>query len=543
MIRFAARPLPRLVLISTLLYCLVFAPHISLTPVRAERSVPAGKSNKTQSNSKARKQGEMLIKFRHGTPQQTKDQILGAFGKESKELRGRDKITKLKLKDGLDLDTQIGNVKQLSDAVEWAESNFVVSRSSVKLQAATPNDPLYSQQWALENSGQGGGAPGSDIGARAGWPTTTGSEKTIVAVIDTGVDTTHPDLKENLWVNNREEKGKKNQDDEGDGYVDDVYGWNFVNDSGDVTDDHGHGTAMAGIIAAQGNNGQGMSGVMWKASVMTLKALDSTGSGAISDVVEAMDFAATHGASVINCSFGTDAYSYALLDAIQRVSSYGVLVVASAGNDGRDITNNPYYPAGYTVGNLISVAATSNGDQLAAFSNWSPTLVQIAAPGVGVLTTAPGGQYVTATGTSASAPLVAGAAGLLKTLGAWMSAESVAKSLIDGARKSPHLYGKVATEGVVNLGESITIFQKIGEDEGPGGPGGPGNPGGPDAPRSPNGPGKPVGPGGPSNAINLDYIRNNRPKPGEGRVRVNVAPESPYNEEPAGSADITLKKA
>ncbi len=292
-------------------------------------------------------------------------------------------------------------------------------------------------------------------------------------MIDTGVDSRHPDLARNLWSNKREANGKKNEDDDRDGYVDDVSGWNFVNDSPNVNDDHGHGTAMAGIIAAETNNRQGIAGVMWQASLMPLKALDSTGSGAISDVVEAIDFATSHGAAVINCSFGTEAFSQALLDAINHASLSGALVVASAGNNGWDLSQTPYYPAGYSASNLIAVAATNNADQLATFSNYGANNVHIAAPGIDVLTTYPNNRYVTLTGTSATAPLVAGVAGLLKSRRGFVSAQWIRKVIIDSARKVSSLNGIVSSGGVVSTGEAIVAFIKNEEEGGStGGPGG-----------------------------------------------------------------------
>ena len=197
------------------------------------------------------------------------------------------------------------------------EPNYLVSKTAVQT-TPTPNDPNFNAQWTLQNTGQSGGTPNSDIHAKLGWQKGTGSRNTIIAIVDTGVDLNHPDLKNNLWVNQKEKNGKKNKDDDGNGYTDDVNGWNFINDTPDVSDDHNHGTNMAGIIAAEGNNAAGMTGVMWQASLMPLKALDASGSGYVSDVVEALDYAADNGATVINCSFGTSAASMALQAAITR---------------------------------------------------------------------------------------------------------------------------------------------------------------------------------------------------------------------------------
>jgi subtilisin family serine protease len=337
--------------------------------------------------TKPHNEDEIIVKFKPDAIQSLRDVVVRAYAESEKQSRGRSGLTRLKIKDGLDLSNIIYNLKQMDALVEYAEPNYLVTTADnvtirsnrpgrSKQDSKTPNDPQFGSQWALSNTGQDNGMPGSDIGALAGWRQTTGSTETIIAVIDTGVDTRHPDLTRNLWGNKREEHGKKGEDDDGDGYVDNISGWNFVSDSGDVTDDQGHGTAMAGILAAEGDNREGITGVMWRASIMPLKALDGTGSGTILDVAEAIDFAATHGASVINCSFGTDAYSQTLLDAINRASMSGVLVVASAGNDSRDLSQTPYYPASYTASNLITVAATTNGDQLAEFSNWGESQAQ-----------------------------------------------------------------------------------------------------------------------------------------------------------------------
>jgi subtilisin family serine protease len=531
----------RLVLSFLFSFSLVYGPIISLRTVRAEKPVSIKPAGKPQLVTGPHKEGEIIVKFKQDAPQTLRDQVVQNMAGKVKRSRGRSGLSTLRIKDGLDLSNTIFNLKQLNAVIEYAEPNYLVTRTGninkpnrnkrLKQESKVPNDSRFGFQWALSNTGQDNGAPGSDIGALGGWQKTTGSEKTIVAVIDTGVDTNHPDLVNNLWVNKKEDKGKKGEDDDNDGYVDDISGWNFVNDSNDVADDHGHGTAMAGIIAAEGDNQQGIAGVMWRAGIMPLKALDSTGSGTISDVVEAIDYAVSHGANVINCSFGTDGYSQSLLDAINRASMSGALVVASAGNDGRDLSQEPYYPASYTASNLITVAATANGDQLADFSNWSESQVQIAAPGIDILTTYPNGDYVSVSGTSAAAPLVAGVAGLLKTMRGWVSAQAVRQSLIDGARKSNFLHGKVLSGGVVSAGEAIAVFIKPGGGGGNGG-GGNGDGGNGDGGNGGggNGGGGNGGGGGGSQAggINHDLMRNSTPNLPEPRVSVNLPPCCDY---------------
>ena len=223
----------------------------------------------------------------------------------------------------------------------------------------------------------------------------------MIAVIDSGIDFTHPDLINNQWTNPSPSANG------------DRHGWDFVADNAEVKDEQGHGTAVAGIIAAEGNNSLGVSGVMWRASLMSLRVLDNTGTGDIASAVEAIDYAVAHGAHVINLSWGTTGNSLALKDAMERALRRNVVVVCSAGNSGQNLDQNPYYPASFDLKDLIVVAATDNFDQPASWSNWSARRITVAAPGTNILTTQRGGDYWTVTGTSAAAPVVTGVAGLL----------------------------------------------------------------------------------------------------------------------------------
>jgi hypothetical protein len=548
MVRLASAQL-RFPLTLLLAYCVAAAPLFALraaesTPpnlARRAASVPAPASQLPAAPQKA---DEVIVKFRPQAADAVRQQILDTYGKAHKKLRGGNSglpfagggsgLTKLTVKDNLTALAAVSALNQLNQVVEWAEPNYLVARHSLQ-SSALPNDQQFPAQWALLNTGQEGGVPGADInvaGAAGGWTKTTGDEKTVVAVIDTGVDTTHPDLRRNLWVNKKEDKGQAGEDDDRNGYVDDVQGWNFVADNNNVADDHGHGTRMAGLIAARGNNGQGVAGVLWEASLLPLKALDATGSGSIADVVEAMDYAVEQGAGVINCSFGTPAFSQALLEAINRAAMAGVVVVASAGNDAQDISASPYYPAGYAAGNLISVAATTNGDLLAAFSNWSAAKVHVAAPGVSVLTTERGGGYASVTGTSASAALTSGVAGLLKTLRGWVSAQTVRASIVSGARKVAWLEGKAASAGVVNAGGAVIALANGGGDNGNGNGGG--NGGG-------NGNGN--GAGNQTNLPPLDFMRANRPARPEPRVSVNSLPDVLYDDPGSGGGGGVFTEA
>lgn len=304
--------------------------------------------------------------------------------------------------------------------VETAELNYMVSVQRV------PNDTFFNQLWGLHNIGQSVGNPGSqtsgtvdaDIDGPESWDRLVGNIGTRIAVIDTGIDYAHPDLASNMWVNTAEKNGLPGVDDDGNGYIDDVYGYDFINNDSNPFDDHGHGTHVAGIIAARGNNGLGVVGVSWKASLMALKFLDANGSGSSSDAAEAILYAASMGAKIMNNSWGGGGYSQVLYDAINHANSVNALFVAAAGNGGYDQIGDdndttPFYPANYDLPNVLSVAAADQNDALASFSNFGSTTVDLSAPGVNIYSTLPGNNYGYLSGTSMATPYVSGAAGLL----------------------------------------------------------------------------------------------------------------------------------
>ena len=232
--------------------------------------------------------------------------------------------------------------------------------------ASIPNDPGFSLQWALHNTGQDventPGTPGADINATPAWGISTGSNTVIVAVIDTGVNYTLPDLSPNIWTNP----------------VDGSHGWNYIAGTNNPLDDYGHGTDCAGILGAVGNNGIGIAGVDWHVQVMALKAFDSSGNGLNSNAIAAIQYADAHGASVISNSWSGIVSDQAMEDAI---AASPAVVVSAAGNDASDNDNIPHYPASYPSANIISVAATDQNDNLASFSDYGPTSVNLAAPG------------------------------------------------------------------------------------------------------------------------------------------------------------------
>lgn len=343
-----------------------------------------------------------------------------------------------------------------SPDIEYAEPDFLLSPSQTNA-----NDPGYSELYGLNNTGQTGGADGADIDAPEAWASTTGSADTTVAVIDTGVDVEHPDLQNNIWVNEDEIPGN-GMDDDGNGYVDDVNGWDFYNDDNtvyDSADGDNHGTHVAGTIAAEGNNGTGVTGVNWQAGIMPLKFLGPKG-GYVSDAVEAINYAVANGAPISNNSWGGGGYSQALKDAIDRADSSGHLFVAAAGNGGSDGVGDdndatPSYPASYDSQNIVSVAATDARDDLASFSNFGAESVDLAAPGVRILSTLPGEAYGYYSGTSMATPHVAGAAALVASMNPEMHDYKIKRRLLDSAQATPSLSTRIVTGGRLNAAEAL----------------------------------------------------------------------------------------
>ncbi|MGE0725973.1 MAG: S8 family serine peptidase, partial [Alphaproteobacteria bacterium] len=338
-----------------------------------------------------------------------------------------------------------------SGIVENAEPNYVISAS------ITPNDPNFSKQWALHNTGQAyatsGGAPvagsaDADIDAPTAWDMQTAAE-VVVAVIDSGINLTHPDLVDNLWRNEDEVAGN-GIDDDGNGYVDDYYGYDFHNGDADPSDDNGHGTHVAGIIAAEGNNGIGVAGVAWNATVMAVKFLDATGSGLTSNAIAALNYAVANGAAISNASWSGAGHSTLLSNAIAAAGAAGHLVVAAAGNNGVDLEVSPRYPVSHDLDNIIAVAATDDDDLLASYSNYGADSVDLAAPGSNIYSTL-GTGYAFLSGTSMATPYVTGAATLVWSVNPALTWQEVKDIILASVDPLPALDGKVATGGRLNL--------------------------------------------------------------------------------------------
>ncbi len=321
-------------------------------------------------------------------------------------------------------------------AVRYAEPD-----STIHVDATIPDDPAFSKQWGLDNPND------VDIDAPQAWDTTTGSASTIVAVIDSGIDTSHPEFAGRIWTN-------PSPDTSGP-YAGDVNGWNFLDNNADITDDNGHGSHVSGIIAASGNDGIGVAGIDWHARIMPLKFIGADGNGSVDDAVRAIYFAVDHGARVINASWGGNDHVQALTDAISYANSHNVVFVTASGNDGTNNANNRSYPADDRLPNLLSVAAIDQNGALASFSNFGATTVDLAAPGVNIRSTVPGG-YATYSGTSMAAPFVTGVVSLLVGLHPEDSASQLVQRILATVKPLPGLQKKVISGGIVDAANAVS---------------------------------------------------------------------------------------
>ncbi|HET8947947.1 MAG TPA: S8 family serine peptidase, partial [Candidatus Polarisedimenticolia bacterium] len=330
--------------------------------------------------------------------------------------------------------------------VEYAEPNYILKADRL------PDDPRLAEQYALHNTGQTGGTPGADVDALRAWNITAGDPTVVIGIVDSGADEGHPDLRDNLFVNPGEIPDN-GIDDDGNGFVDDVSGWDFANNDNDPFDDStvGHGTHVSGIAAAAGDNGRGITGVAWRARLLPAKFINADGNGFSADAIRAMDYAALMGARVLNNSYGGGAFSNAMFDTIAAIGTDGVVFVVAAGNDSENLDVKPHYPASYDLPNVIAVAATDDNDGLAVFSSIGGRSVHLAAPGVHILSTLPGGDYGFLSGTSMAAPMVTGAAALLLAAEPGLTPLQVRGRLLASTRPLPSLQGKVISGGRLDL--------------------------------------------------------------------------------------------
>ena len=431
------------------------------------RIVPAEEKKRPQTaeevaiaEARANSRPEVLVKFKSGVSQDAIDALSARFNDQIED-RIENAPGWIAI-DDLDDASPAATVREyfLLPEVEYAEENFEINLTEAvdsSIVPVFPHDPQFIEQWALQNSGQRGGKEGADISAPLAWATTTGSEEVVVAVLDTGVDYNHEDLKPNMWTRPASMEAYQDADL---GSVDDEYGFNAVENASDPMDDNGHGTHCAGIIGAEGENDLGIAGVNWKVRIMPLKFMNAGGSGTTKDAIEAINYAINRkkagvNVRIISASWGSTQRSRALEDVIRKAYEADILFVAAAGNSSVSNDRTPHFPSSYNVPNVVSVAALDRNDQLAKFSNWGAKSVAIGAPGVDILSTWLGNAYEEKSGTSMATPVVAGVAALIVAEHQGMSVDDVRKKLLASTDPIVALKGKTVTGGRINAAKAL----------------------------------------------------------------------------------------
>ena len=393
---------------------------------------------------------ELLVRFRAGSSAKLDNLSVGAEQLRQFPTLGWQEI---RLPRGMSVTEGMERYRGLP-GVESVQPNFVYHVN------ATPNEPRFSELYGLNK-----------IQAPTAWDATTGSASVVAAVIDLGIDYNHEDLSANMWHNPGEsgtdagghDKATNGVDDDGNGYVDDVYGIDTINHDSDPMDDAGHGTHVAGTIGAVGNNGKGVVGVNWNVRLMAIKSHDSSGNGTSASVVEAFQYAAMMrkrgiDVRVTNSSWGgapeAPAFDQALKDAIDAAGNAGILNMCAAGNANNNNDANPFYPASYDSPGIISVAASDQNDNKAGFSSFGLNSVDLAAPGVGILSTYRG-SYTLLNGTSMATPHVTGAAALLCAYNRYLTMPQLKAALLNNVDVLPQFSGITVTSGRLNVARSL----------------------------------------------------------------------------------------
>ena len=446
--------------------------QVSPTFRTTEKSVDRVQKPVTVKRSLTESEAEVLVKFR---PNVSLADIKKIAAKNNDRIEDKIETVKGLISiddlDNADAKTVAEQYAAMTDLVIFAEPNFeiklsdpanTVSRKDLLQRESDPsevlpNDPMFAEQWALSNSGQNGGKANADLAAIKAWLKTQGSEKVVVAVLDTGVDYGHPDLVSNIWF--RPDNIPQYKDDEL-GTFNDRYGFNGTDNQSDPMDDNGHGTHCAGIIGAEGDNQQGIAGINWKVQIMPLKFLGRGGSGTTKDAIEAINYAIDRKRNgvnlrVISASWGSTQYSKALEETIRAAGEEGILFIAAAGNNGTSNDRFPHYPSNYDLPNVISVAALDRNDQLASFSNFGIKTVHIAAPGKEILSTWLNKDFREASGTSMATPYVSGVAALILASEPNMTVEKLRERLLKSVDKIDSLDGKVESGGRINAAKAL----------------------------------------------------------------------------------------
>ncbi|OLB00745.1 MAG: hypothetical protein AUH09_03020 [Candidatus Rokubacteria bacterium 13_2_20CM_70_12] len=436
-VRSCAKPLARLLLLLSLLF-----PNASATAQPTPRHAP----------------DTILVRFKASALPADQALVHALVGAHAyKSFRIVEGLQAVRIPPGMRVKDAIEFYRRRPDVL-YAEPNWIVDAQVV------PSDPSFSSLWGLNNTGQNGGIPDADIDAPEAWDITTGSSDVVVAVIDTGIDYTHPDLSANMFRNELD-CNSNGIDDDGNGLVDDCFGIDTANNDSNPMDDAnpGHGSHVAGTIGAVGNNAVGVVGVNWTVRLMACKFLSATGSGSTADAIDCLEYVKLmkdRGVNIVatSNSWGGGGFSQALSDAIEAHLHRGILFIAAAGNanPGSNNDTKPFYPAAYYLPNVISVAATTRTDALASFSNFGRRTVHLGAPGQEILSTTPGNTYSSLSGTSMATPHVTGVAALLKAQDPARDWRALKNLILAGGDTVPSLATTTITQKRLNARGALT---------------------------------------------------------------------------------------
>lgn len=390
-------------------------------------------------------ENEVIVKYKDGSLSTDKDKIkYKSYSLDTKQKFNANNLEVVSLPSGVNVEDAVNEIKK-DNNVESVQPNYIYHLTDV------PTDQYFSKEWGLET-----------LNVTSAWNITEGSSDVKIGILDSGIDINHPDLKDNIWTNSGEVSGNGIDDDKN-GFIDDVHGWDFIHNDAKVfnsAEDDVHGTHIAGIIAAE-LNGIGAVGVAPKVKIVPLKVLGTNG-GDTTDIIKAIDYAKKLGIKIINCSFGGDSYDEALKEAMQNS---GILFIAAAGNDGIDTDVSPIYPACYNIPNIISVAAVDSSGNLASFSNYGANSIDVAAPGENILSTIPAAltksnsyssAYAYESGTSMATPFVTGIAALLASNGV-NDIQTIRQKIVSGVSQEASLSGKIITGGIANAYDALGV--------------------------------------------------------------------------------------